>query len=169
MQDVPSGPIAAPTESNLPQPAGIGGWLILPIIGLVVTLIFVAANIFEYIRNWEAIRAIFSAANDQFRPMRLPILTSGAVLAGVIATASLSLWRIFTYSSRVRATIAAFCVLACIYQLVGVWLDSATVDAFGPDQHDPSVYRDFGRALVMSAIWIAYFYRSRRVRNTFVR
>ncbi len=158
------------TESSpateAPLPSGIGGWLILPMLGLVLTLLRLAAEFYLTFlplftdRGWDYVSS--PDRHDLFMPF---------ILAECVINVALSiftLWLIylfFTKSWRLPGLFITWLVVALLVQvadLIGVigLLDSALTNAD---------FRDLGRALAAAIIWIPYFMVSKRVKNTFVR
>ena len=147
-------------------PRGIGGWMILPIIGLVGTLVFTLINLYGVVTEWEGIKAIIAGENQTTAALRLPVAASFLGGLVLICLAALCLYRIFTYSPSVPRLMTIFYIGLVVVSLAELAGDSY-VSSLTNTPSDPTHIKDLVRALVGSAIWIPYFHRSRRVANTF--
>jgi hypothetical protein len=158
------------TPVTIEPPRGIGGWLILPLLGLILTPLLV----------------LFTMVKDL-----LPVFSSDIwpVLTTPGSAAYHPLWAV-AIIFEVAANIATICfaiVLLVMFRakrrqvpkLMVVWyaalLGVQVVDAIliaqipaARDAIDAGDYRDLFRALVFCAVWIPYFLISKRVKNTFV-
>ena len=167
------------TDTQTPAPAaaderleGIGGWLILPIIGLGLTILFSAINL----------AAAFAAENvqaysDFFAGRLAPAadtyiyfgLGSGVLGIVLIAFAAVCLVRIFQMKRNVPTLMVIYYVVlvaVSTYEFVGMLslpLLSQT------DQEMYEGVRGFGQPIIAALVWIPYFLVSKRVKNTFVR
>lgn len=156
----------APTAGIQDGPRGIGGWLILPIIGLVGTLILTAVNLYAVITEWEGIKAIIAGSNETATALRLPVAASFFGGLALIGLAALCLYRIFSHSPSVPRLMTIFYVSLVVISLIELAGDTYISNLTNTPK-DPAHAKDLIRALVASAIWIPYFHRSRRVANTF--
>ncbi|OCC02271.1 hypothetical protein BA190_24795 [Labrys sp. WJW] len=147
-------------------PRGIGGWMILPIIGLIGTLVFTMINLYGVVTEWEGMKAIIAGENQTTAALRLPVAASllgGLALSGL---ATLCLYRIFTHSPSVPRLMTIFYIGLVVISLAELGGDSYASNLTNTPS-DPTHIKDLVRALIASAIWIPYFQRSRRVANTF--
>ncbi len=147
-------------------PRGIGGWLILPIIGLVGTLVLTSINLYAVVTEWEGIKAIIAGSNETAVALRLPVGASFLLGLALMGLAALCLYRIFSHSPSVPRLMTIFYVSLVVISLIELAGDSYIAN-LTKTPTDPSHIKDLVRALVGSAIWIPYFHRSRRVANTF--
>ncbi|MBI3434897.1 MAG: DUF2569 family protein [Proteobacteria bacterium] len=84
-------------------PTGIRGWLILPILGFVITIVLTSINLWQTFADVKGIAAIFSARSGPLSTLQIPGGLSLA--AGVLVVASAAIWiPYFRYSKRVRNT-----------------------------------------------------------------
>jgi len=153
------------------EPSGIGGWLIFPMLGLIFTPISLGALLF----NTHA-----------------PIFTNGAweVLTTPGTDAYHHLWApllIYEIVGNMLFIVFALILLVLFFQkhfLLPKWiviyylanLAFVATDFFGANlipavaaQSDPDALKELIRSVIGAAIWIPYFMKSVRVRNTFTK
>ena len=162
-----------------PGPSGLGGWLVLPIIGLILSALAVVG------------RALTDTI-PTFRDGTWAILTTPGSEAYHPAWAPLLL---FEYLTDAIVLVCAIVLLVFLFQkrpilprlMVGFWsfsflivlIDSLVVLEFAPELLPDAAVReeigwttarlmgDVARVGLGCAIWIPYFLMSRRVKNTF--
>jgi len=135
-------------------PAGIGGWLILPVLGLVATLIRTPIGLAE--SSWDDLIDIFVG--------ELPELDTLWSLLGdvlLIGGSAFALVLIFKRSPRVPKIMTVLYVATIVLAVGDAIADGAASPA------SVATDRDVIGAIIRAAIWIPYFHYSRRVANTF--
>jgi hypothetical protein len=143
---------------NASEPSGIGGWLILPAIGIVVAPIWFAMNVFDYFPGFELLE-----------PGTLVHAMTMVEILGLIGFAilgTLTAVQFFTYKRSAPRLYRTFMVGQLLF-LVGEYWAAAIL--LGRPMFDASSGFAIGKWLVACLIWIPYFLYSARVRNTFVR
>jgi uncharacterized protein DUF2569 len=150
----------------------IGGWLILFLVGLVVTparLLFILYQ--QYLPffsegHWSVLT---TPGSEAYHPLWAPLLIGE--LAGNTAIVVLTLVTLFFFLRRSRLaprlviTLLAFSLLfqgADYYVLT-------LIPAVAEQGNDAALIRDLVRAVGGAAIWIPYFLISKRVKGTFTR
>ncbi|WP_162918642.1 DUF2569 domain-containing protein [Taklimakanibacter deserti] len=155
-------PEARPTEG----PRGIGGWLILPIIHLVGSIIFTGINLWPVLQNKGSFIDI--ALNPTYRWMLLPALISTAGGLAILALAGSALVMLYLKRRIFKVLMICFYVLV----LVATAFETSLVFAFEEfgetlaDQQE--MVKELVRSIVAAAIWIPYFLVSKRVKATFI-
>ncbi len=162
--------MSIPVAGQKPEPRGIGGWLILPIIGLIITSVY---GIFTFIRDllpvfkeglWPALTTPGSAA---YHPLWAPALIFELVMGvALIALPIVLLMIMKNKSRRLPKLMVAWYVGVLLAQIIDVVLLSQ-IPAVA-NQPDGGDFKDLARAAVVCAIWVPYFLISKRVKNTFV-
>lgn len=158
-------------EQNESQPKGIGGWMILPMLGLVFSPLLMSYHL------WHDILPIFTdgtfsaittpghpAYHHLWAPL-LPLEFAGNVF--LIALALVTLVLILRKSRLApRFAIAWFASVALIQ----------TADYFASnlipliaEQDDSEQLKLMVRGIIAACLWIPYFLVSKRVKATFVR
>ena len=158
---------AVPAED---RPKGIGGWLILPAIGLVASpvLILIAA-VQDLLPAFEesAWEALTTPGSVDYHPANEAMLYFALVVGiGQIAFALVLNYLFWNKSRRVPKLF----VLWLIVNVVVVAIDTLWELQFleVAERMDVSIYKNVGREIFHAAVWIPYFLVSKRVRNTFV-
>jgi hypothetical protein len=179
---VASAPPGIRADSRIAQrlagPHGLGGWLIIPIIGLFLTIIWNANYLIQTLiplYRSSAWAALTTPGTPEYHWLWQPLIlfeTFGAVAMAITPIALLIM--IFRKRRAARRYVIAFyafyCVVgiadaaACLLVMVD-WLRTLgladTADAVSSDS-----LRTLSAAFALAAIWIPYFVRSRRVKNT---
>ncbi|MBP0581581.1 DUF2569 domain-containing protein [Labrys sp. LIt4] len=158
--------ITVPTQAQ-DGPRGIGGWLILPIISLILTVGSTIYNLYDGVKEWEGIKAIIAGANNTAIALRLPVAASSGFALITIGVALACLFSIFTHSPRVPRLMTIFYILAIVATVVEILVDYRVAALTGGSISSEKWGREFTKVVVAAAIWIPYFHRSRRVANTF--
>ena len=164
-ETVPPTPVPAPPAAT-PGPAGIGGWLILPLLGFIGTILLTGWSIVQALQSWGGLVAIFTATEGALVQFKVP--TAASLIAGilVIASAAYCLYLMFAKKrTMVRFATAHYLILA-VGGLVDLWAGLA-MERVMPEMHDPSAIKEAVRGVLIAFIWIPYFQVSKRVRNTF--
>jgi len=156
-------------ETSARAPQGIGGWLILPCIGLVVGAFTILAGLAQLSVCFDATlwRALTTPGEPTYHPLWRPTLLF-ELLGNSFLFALLTLVAILFI--RRRASLPRFMIALYAAQLVLIVVDSA-LSLQIPDVIVQSQEADTGkevmRAIIAACVWIPYFLNSRRVRNTF--
>src|SRR5262249_40298156 len=145
----------APSPATTDGPKGIGGWLILPTIGTVLSPFLMAFSTYQ---SATALSSSLSSGLQFF--IVLEALFNGALtLAWVYAA--------FALFSHKRIYPRLFVIILAV-TLVGTVLDLAVaVSLFNADV-DANDIRGVVRSVIGLAIWGPYMFVSKRVKNTFV-
>jgi hypothetical protein len=152
-------------------PVGIGGWLLLPALGLIATPFVIAFGFYKDMLPafapdvWNALTNPNSAAyNSLWGPLIVyEVLVN---LALFIFTVWVS-WNFFTKSRRVPKLFVIWLAVIAGTRIVDHLL-TYQIPAMADKPVDPADVRDLARSFVNAAIWIPYFLRSERVKNTFI-
>ncbi|WP_282117632.1 DUF3857 domain-containing protein [Maribacter aquivivus] len=149
-------------EATLPGQE-FGGWLILPLIGLVLTPIVLIFNIYQngYFDKtiWDGFEyAGYENAKMLEVYLGFELFYNFAFLTFAVLTILLFLQK------RTSAPKMMIIFYACNLGITLV--ESFLMNQF--DIPDPTATSDIFKAIVSSAIWIPYFLNSERVKNTFV-
>lgn len=144
-----------------PKPEAIGGWLILPIIGLHVTPFYVLnvlyRNNYFNLKTWYSVKALNPELN---------FLTGFTFYFELLFNTGLILICIFLLVQlyKRRTTFPMAYVIFRVYSLAGIIIDdvlSYLINGNTPD------YTALTREIIMAAIWIPYFLYSEKVEECF--
>ncbi|MEX9975106.1 DUF2569 domain-containing protein [Providencia sp. Me1] len=158
------------TSVPSPQPrrelTGIGGWLIFPMLGIILSLIILPFSIYE--QNTQVIEYWVELTDPQsssFIPLFKELIYF-EVLGNVILYATL-LFLSYVFFTKKKLTIKIY-IFFQIFSLVLTVTDIILASILLDLEVESSDIKDIFRALIACAIWIPYFLVSRRVKNTFV-
>ncbi len=160
-------------ESQEPEsqgPKGIGGWLILVVIGLILTPLMVGRELLTIhlpIFTDGTWHLLTTPGTEVYHPLWAPLIifeTVGNI--ALIVLAIVTLVSLLNKSSRTP-------MLATIYfgwNLFFIAADMILADGIPSIEGASNIesYKDLARAVVAAAIWIPYFHLSKRVKATFV-
>jgi hypothetical protein len=159
-----------PVSRAIDGPRGIGGWLVLPAIGLTISPFFQLFGLLTDVLpafekpTWEALTI---PGGELYHPSTAALLSFE--VAANICLIVFSVYLIYLFWNKSRQTpdlmvmwIAATALVIAIDTLWSMQIP------FIADNMDPSFFKDMIRSLVAAAIWIPYFMFSKRVKNTFV-
>ena len=156
--------------SNDNELKGLGGWLILVGIGVViapirllVTYVPLYKTIFED-GTWEALTTVGS---EVYNPLWAPLLIGEIVYNSVMVVASIYL--IYLFFSKHYLFPKLYIAIIAI-SLVFIPLDAWLVTKVLPSEpmFDPETTKEFMRTLISGLIWVPYMLISKRVKLTFV-
>lgn len=162
-------PPAATVAVAEPRLVGLGGWLILPTLGLmlaplaVLVLLWTMADAFA-MPTWTELTQV---GGESYHPMWAPLLLlelSHVLIQGVVCCLLLALF-LKRRSSAPRVYLAMLGFDVLMQSTIGV-----LTLAIGPKElrEDASVLPAMFGTILVSAIWAAYFVESKRVKQTFV-
>lgn len=150
---------------------GLGGWLILVIIGLVLTPLQLGYVLLT--TYWPLIRdgtwvVLTTPGTEAYHALWGPILIFE--LAGNSAVIILAVWTLASLlcQSRLTPRLAITLFGSGAVFVVADFFASELIPAVAA-QDDPASLREMVRTIVTAAIWIPYFLVSERVKATFVR
>jgi hypothetical protein len=154
---------------SVEAPQGIGGWLVLPIIVLIIAAIghsyLVLTQYWPIFRDgaWEQLTTPGTAAYHYLWGPMIAFESAGSFVLLVIAIATLVL--LFRKSKKTRAFAIAFFGISIVYNVFDYLADliPAVAEQSGPDDVRRLIW------IIFCALWIAYFIFSRRVKASFVR
>jgi hypothetical protein len=153
------------------EPAGIGGWLILPAVGLVISPIWQGIGIVRDILpalNPAVLRTLSDPTSDQYSPMWVPTMVFEAATSVLIFI--FTLWLAYLFFFRQSARVPRLFIVWLASQVVIRIVDQLLVNRLplAAEQSGSAGISDLGRSITNAAIWIPYFIRSTRVKNTFI-
>lgn len=153
-----------------PKLAGLGGWLVLPIIGLflapVLTLVQFLPGLEAYSADyWQQLA---SPGGSRYHPLWAPTLLADLCLSLTLVLAPL--WVLLLVFTKRRSAPVAYIALISVSVLgqTALGITLASIPADEPIML-PEDWAALVRGWISAAIWIPYFLVSRRVRSTFVR
>lgn len=158
-------------DSSTDDPKGLGGWLILPIIGLFANLVRLGAlmindmlPIFQK-HYWEVLTTPGSPAYHHLWAPLLIFEIVGNSLFLLLSAVLIVLC--FRKSYRFPKMFIGF----MLFNLVFVVSDFFLADMIPAvkAQGDTESLQEIARVLIGSLIWVPYFIVSKRVRNTFIK
>lgn len=155
--------------SNDEELKGLGGWLILVGIGVIISPIQLLVtyipiyNIFED-GTWEALTTVGSEA---YNPLWGPLLIGEIVYNA--AMVAVSIYLIYLFFSKHHLFPKVYIAIVAV-SLVFIPLDAWLVTKVLPTEpmFDPETAKEFMRAFVSGCIWVPYMLISKRVKLTFV-
>ena len=140
------------------EPSGIGGWLILPAIGIVVAPVQFVLNVFDDFPRFELLEP--GTLLHTMTMLKILAWVGFAILATTTAV------NFFTRRKSAPMLYRALLAGQLLFFLAAYWTMAILFDA-------PMMSVDagitVGMLLAACVIWIPYFLYSTRVRNTFVR
>ena len=158
------------SDATALPPKGIGGWLILVVIGLLISPIRAAH--FLITTHWPIFRdgawpVLTTPGTEAYHALWAPLLAFEIVgNLGSIALAFATLWLLMRRSRR--TPVWAICWLLWTTAFVVVDFFAADLIPAVAAQSDPDSIKELVRSVVSAAIWIPYFLVSERVKATFV-
>lgn len=155
-------------------PSGIGGWLILILIALIIqplllvsTIIRINLPIFSDQVAWDILT---SPTSEGYIPL-FSFLAYYELIGNIIMfIASIALLFLFFQKKKAFPTVYFWFL---IFNAVFIIIDEAVADqifsnAKFMDLDEEIKYKETAKALIGCAIWLPYLKRSKRVKNTFV-
>ena len=152
------------------MPAGLGGWLTLVGLGLIIAPLRLAVFLIQTFPpmfqdgTWEVLT---TPGGEAYHPLWAPLLVFELIGNAAFIAAALALLVLFFKRSQLfpRLFISYVC-LNLLFIVGDAWLGSLVL-ADEPI-FDPDTARELSRSLIAGVIWIPYMVVSKRVRNTFV-
>jgi transglutaminase-like putative cysteine protease len=161
----------APREPEAGAPVGLGGWLILVGIGVVLSPFLLSSTLGEF-RAYFA-NAVYSVVGNQFssgwRSLVLKVIIDATIFL-TTAQIVLSVLLVALFFTRHRLFPLMYVVLRCSEVLLIIFILVLLVQLLGGDSK--GVVQTTGalvRSIIQAAIWCTYMLMSKRVRATFTR
>jgi hypothetical protein len=150
---------------------GIGGWLILPLIGLFISPIRVAISVFGDLvpifteGRWNVLT---TPGSDAYHPLWAPLIIFEYAGNAVFIIFSIVLLVFFFRKSRLLPKlIISYLILNALF-VAGDFFLADLIPAVA-EQSNPQAAKELVRAIIGAIVWIPYFLVSKRVKQTFVR
>lgn len=148
---------------NSAGPSGIGGWLLLPLLGLIIGIAATGYNLLQIFLTWDGVSQILFGSDSNLAYLRIPVFASLASGVIVFLLAWLCMFLMLTRSPRTPKWMIGYYLFGLVvagieYYAINV-MQTATAD----------VTTSLIGGVVGAAIWIPYFRYSKRVANTFRR
>jgi hypothetical protein len=157
-------------DNRGPGPVGIGGWLILPILGFIGTILLTCFNLLQGLAELQGLRNIFLAeSSSPLASLRLPMIASLVLGFLVIASAAYCLVLVFSKKAAVVKFATIHYLLLMAAGFADVWMEYQIHEVAPTTAVDPTTMTNALRGVVAVCIWIPYFHVSKRVWNTFIR
>jgi hypothetical protein len=146
-------------------PVGIGGWLILVVIGLVLEPLRLLAELYLVLQmvigaDW---RELTSPVSERYIPGLAPLVAAEAAgMVGLLAFVVVVAAFFVRKSRRTPRLMVAFLVLQILFRFG---------DAAGTQMvmhSTPDTWGQIAGGSLASVVWITYWWTSKRVANTFV-
>jgi hypothetical protein len=169
---VDSAPLGAKPEPSVGAqrpagPVGIGGWLTLPAIGLVLmpilTMGYVLKDLLPYFMPEVWLR-LTDESSDGFHPLWAPTLIFALVANTILIVGSIVVAVAFFQK---RAQVPRWVIGLYLFELAATVIEYLLMRSI-PDL-SAGAGRDLVKTVLRTIIWVAYFTSSVRVKNTFVR
>ena len=165
MSEVASAPAVA-----TPEPSGIGGWLLLPAIALIISplrMIYEFHQTFFDLLRPSVWISLLSTKTPNYSPVLATVL--GWEILANLALFTLTIWLAYLFFKKRKLAPAVFIlwiVVSAALQLADLMLTSLLgLDA---QQSNTRSIIELVKSGIGAAIWVPYFRRSVRVKNTFV-
>lgn len=163
--------ITVAEEKQPEQLEGLGGWLILVGLGVVLSPLRIIGQtlpIYADVFSAEAWAALTTPGTEDYIPFLSPYLIAevsinvGLVLAWIFIA--------FLFFSKKRA-FPKWYIGTLLFTLVFVLIDALALKLVAPDKpvFDGDTVKELARLLVTTLIWVPYMLVSERVKLTFVR
>ena len=160
---------ASPTVSEI-EPVGISGWLLLPALAMIISPFRIA---FEFYQTFVPLFqpsvwfAMLSTKSTFYNPA-LALLLTWEIVANLLMLA-FTIWLAYLFFKKQKGVAKLYIIwlaFGCVLQLADLFFGSlVTIVA---DQQNGDSYKELFKSIVAAAIWIPYFLKSKRVKNTFV-
>lgn len=158
-------------SSTKEGPSGLGGWLVLVFIGLVLSMLRIVSLLLgthaKLVLDGTLSR-LSDPANPGYDPMWMPLITFEVIgnlaMLALIASSLILLLMRSRYAPRVVIGMYAFNVAL----VAGDLLLGQLIEAVAAQPLDTDSLVELARGVLTACIWIPYFLVSVRVRNTFI-
>lgn len=159
---IPSIPMPKPYR----ELKGIGGWLILPALGIILSIFVLPFSVYmqniDVIEYWDELTNIQS---ESYIPLFKELMYF-EMLGNTILYATL-LFLCYVFFTKKKLAIKVY-IFFQLFSLALVIVDILLAKALLDLEIESSDIRDITRGLIGCAIWIPYFLVSIRVKNTFI-
>lgn len=146
----------------------IGGWLIIPSIGLVVSFFTLSFGTYELIKPYfkpGLLDLLTNPSSQYYIPYFMPAFAFEIILNVVlVAVVAKAIYLLSQRSIKAPKLIIFFYIL----HFVGLLADLILTTAIAPQLNDKDAVNDVARAFGVMLVWGLYFYKSERVKRTFV-
>ncbi|MBP0581596.1 DUF2569 domain-containing protein [Labrys sp. LIt4] len=150
----------------LAGPVGIGGWLILPLLDVVINPFYSAYEIHSVLTGWNLLGPFVGGAEDgRFEAARLPLLAYTFTSVVRVALAGYCLCLMLKRSPRAPRWMIIYYAVELVLGFLDFFLYRTVEDMLQQASSQDYWVLPFIAAICL--IWIVYFRRSRRVANTF--
>lgn len=158
-------------SSSANGPVGLGGWLVLPIAGMFLSMGRIAYAVLTMHLPLVLNGTLTELSNPEhpaYHPLWVPLFCIEVIAnLSVIAVTIVVLVLIFTRSRHAPGLAIFRCAFGPAV-LIGDWLIWRLVPAVAEQPVEPRFMYGLAGSITAMLIWIPYFMRSKRVRNTFV-
>jgi hypothetical protein len=168
---LPSEPLvfAGTPESRNSGPSGLGGWLILVAIALLVTplkLGFLLGTTFLPLLTDGTLQALTTPGSEHYHPFWLPLIAFEVAANSIMLLGSIGLAALFFMKSRRFPKLyIAFLVVNLAILVIDEILGSRIPLLASSD--DLTSMKELSRAVFSCCLWVPYMMVSKRVKNTF--
>jgi magnesium-transporting ATPase (P-type) len=150
---------------------GLGGWLILVGIGLVISPLILLAKLSKvYLPmfndgTWEALTTLTS---ESYNSSFLSFLLAGEMFFSSLMTLA-SLYLIYLFFTK-KSFFPKLYIWILVFSLIIIPLDAILASSIFPNKEvfDAEKIKEIGRIVLVSLVWIPYMLISKRVKATFV-
>lgn len=153
------------------EPRGLGGWLILPAIGLFAFPIRLAASFYNDFLPifqegyWEVLT---TPGYEAYHHLWAPLLIFEIIGNSLFIIFDIVLIVLFFTRSYRFPTLIIIFIATNLFFLAGDLVFAGLIPAMAAES-DPESVKELTRSIITAAIWIPYFLVSKRVKNTFVK
>jgi branched-subunit amino acid transport protein len=153
------------------QIEGLGGWLILVGLGIIISPFRIVAQVFpaysEIFSNgsWAVLT---TPGTEAYNPLWAPILFGEMIINGGMVITWIFIAFLFFSKKKI---FPKWYIGMLIFSLAFIVFDALIIKSVLPNEpvFDAETIKEFGRSLIATLIWVPYMLVSKRVKATFVK